>query len=99
VGDDAVWCACIGGKLLCPSAPDGRIDILEHWGDIEADFQTEYRIDLQSAFSSMTWRRFRILLTRLSGYSRLLGPYRSSTPMITDPDEAERVFLRWAQQR
>lgn len=47
-------------------ASKSKIDIIEDWALIEADFQREYGIDLVSEIGGMSWRRFSVLLSGLS---------------------------------
>lgn len=42
------------------------IDILEHWGLLESDFQREYNMDLAEKLDTITWRRFLVLFNGLS---------------------------------
>ena len=44
-------------------------DILKDWAILEADFQREYGINLETDLWDMSWRRFVLLLNNLSGDS------------------------------
>lgn len=61
-----------------------KVDIINDWGYIEADFQREYGINLMEELDKMSWRRFLTLLRGLSGDAVFVI-------MNTDPAEREGV--------
>lgn len=54
-------------------------DLLERWALAEADWQREYGGDINVAVQTMTWRRFRVLLSGLSADGRLASSLRSAS--------------------
>lgn len=73
-----------------------KIDIIEGWALIEADFQREYGINLQEELGKMSWRRFRVLLNGLSGDSVFVfansDRREGDTIVIDDPEESSRYI-------
>lgn len=70
---------------------------MENWDAIESDFQREYNIDLITYISTMSWRRFVVLLRGLSGESRwyqLNDVGVEDSGIIEDPTLAERAVDR-----
>lgn len=68
--------------------------MLERWSLLEADFLREYQLDLNVAIGELSWRRFRALLSGLSGTSAWAVSLRHQ-PLrrrLTNPAEIERYF-------
>lgn len=70
------------------------IDLLEHWAIVEADMQREYSISLEESISTMSWRRFKVLLKGLSQNSLWVIISQNTKKVIEDPIEAERAVDR-----
>lgn len=67
-----------------------KVDYLEHWGIIEADFLREYSVDLINELKEMTYRRFVILLQGLSPNSVWFNLVSNMPLTIEDPKAAEK---------
>ncbi|WP_373323199.1 Gp15 family bacteriophage protein [Alkalihalobacterium chitinilyticum] len=68
----------------------------EHWGAIEADFQREYRINLEESIHTISWRRFLILVKGLSQKSVLVGIMQSQKKqqehIVEKPEDIEKAI-------
>lgn len=67
--------------------------MLSMWDAVEADFQRDYGIDLTRQLDSMSWRRFKVLVSNLNPY----GAVASRVQMIHEhgsdevDDEADKA--------
>lgn len=63
------------------------------WDAVEADFQRDYGIDLARQLDTISWRRFRVLVSNLNPYGAVASRIQAQKDAPADftDDETDRL--------